>query len=69
MNRYDERLLIIDDPSAAATRVSGIYHAGDSEGFARTVATLYGLQVVREPGRIHLRGGAGSDDVSRLLHQ
>jgi transmembrane sensor len=66
MNRYDERLLIIDDPSAAALRVSGIYHAGDSEGFARTVAALYGLQVVREPGRIHLRG-AGSHDVSRLL--
>jgi transmembrane sensor len=66
MNRYDERLLVIDDPSAAATRVSGIYHAGDSEGFARTVAALYGLQVVREPGRIHLRG-AVSHDVSRLL--
>jgi transmembrane sensor len=68
MNRYDERLLIIDDPRAAAMRVSGIYHAGDSAGFARTVAALYGLQVVHEPGRIHLRG-AVSHDVSRLLHQ
>jgi transmembrane sensor len=68
MNRYDERLLIIDDPSAAAMRVSGIYHAGDSAGFARTVAALYGLQVVHEPGRIHLRG-AVSHDAGRLLHQ
>lgn len=66
MNRYDERLLVIDDPGAAALRVSGIYHAGDSAGFARTVAALYGLQVVHEPGRIHLRG-AVSHDVSRLL--
>lgn len=54
MNRYDERMLVIDDPGVAALRISGIYHAGDSEEFAETVARLYGLYVVRQRGRIHL---------------
>lgn len=54
MNRYDERMLVIDDPGVAALRISGIYHAGDSEGFAKTVAKLYGLHVVHQHGRIHL---------------
>jgi transmembrane sensor len=54
MNRYDERSLIIDDPGVASLRVSGIYHAGDSRGFAETVAKLYGLHVVPEGDRIHL---------------
>ena len=54
MNRYDKRMLVIDDPGVAALRVSGIYHAGDSEGFAETVARLYGLHVVHQGDRIHL---------------
>ena len=54
MNRYDERMVVIDDPGVAALRISGIYHAGDSEGFAETVARLYGLHVVHQSGRIHL---------------
>lgn len=54
MNRYDERMVVIDDASVAALRISGIYHAGDSEGFAETVAKLYGLHVLYQSGRIHL---------------
>lgn len=54
MNRYDERMVVIDDPGVAELRISGIYHAGDSEGFAETVAKLYGLYVQHESGRIHL---------------
>jgi transmembrane sensor len=54
MNRYDDRVLVIDDPGVAVLRISGIYHAGDSEGFAQTVAKLYGLHVVQQSGRIHL---------------
>ncbi len=54
MNRYDEQLLVVDDPIVAALRISGIYHAGDSAGFARTVAKLYGLEVVQQAGRIQL---------------
>jgi transmembrane sensor len=57
MNRYDERMLVIDDPGVAVLRISGIYHAGDSAGFAQTVAKLYGLHVVQQSGRIHLSHG------------
>jgi transmembrane sensor len=54
MNRYDERLLVIDDPAVAALRISGTYPAGESTGFASTVARLYGLDVVLDRDRIHL---------------
>jgi transmembrane sensor len=55
MNRYDQRRLVIDDPSIAAMRISGVYHTGDSELFASMVARLYGLGVQRRrDGRIHL---------------
>jgi transmembrane sensor len=58
MNRYSKTPLIIDGSSTATLRVSGIYHTGDSEGFAQTVAQLYGLQVTQDGGQIHLRSAA-----------
>lgn len=58
MNRYSKNPLIIDGNSIATLHVSGIYHTGDSEGFAQTVAQLYGLQVTQEGGEIHLRSAA-----------
>lgn len=58
MNRYSKSALVIDESSIATQRVSGIYHTGDSEGFAQTVAQLYGLQVAQEGGQIHLRSAA-----------
>jgi transmembrane sensor len=54
MNRYDSQTLVIEDPRVAALQVSGIYHAGDSASFARTVAKLYGLHVEERPGQIVL---------------
>jgi transmembrane sensor len=60
MNRYSKSPLILDGNSITTLRVSGIYHTGDSEGFAQTVAQLYGLSVAQEDGRIHLRSGAPS---------
>jgi transmembrane sensor len=58
MNRYSKSPLVIDESSVATLHVSGIYHTGDSEGFAQTVARLYGLQVAHEGGQIHLRAAA-----------
>jgi transmembrane sensor len=55
MNRYSKAALVIDEGSIATLHVSGIYHTGDSEGFAQTVANLYGLKVTQEGGQIHLR--------------
>jgi len=60
MNRYSKTPLIIDGITISTLRVSGIYHAGDSEGFAQTVAQLYGLQVTQEGAQIHLRSAATS---------
>lgn len=54
MNRYDQTQLIVDDADIARLSVSGIYHAGDSAGFAHTIARLYGLRVEEEGGRIRL---------------
>jgi transmembrane sensor len=54
MNRYNKSALVIDERSIATLHVSGIYHTGDSEGFAQTVAQLYGLRVTQEGGQIHL---------------
>ena len=62
MNRYDETTLVIDDPDIAALRISGIYQTGDNNGFAATIAKLYGLQVVREGHRIYLRESAHDAD-------
>jgi transmembrane sensor len=58
MNRYSKSALVIDEGGIATLRVSGIYHTGDSEGFAQTVAQLYGLRVAQEDGQIHLRSAA-----------
>jgi transmembrane sensor len=58
MNRYSKNPLIINGNSIATLRVSGIYHTGDSEGFAQTVARLYGLRVTQEGAQIHLRAAA-----------
>jgi transmembrane sensor len=58
MNRYSKSALVIDGSNIATLHVSGIYHTGDSEGFAQTVAQLYGLQVTQEGGQIHLRSAA-----------
>ena len=54
MNRYDSQTLLVEDPRVAALQVSGIYHAGDSASFARTVAKLYELHVEERPGQILL---------------
>jgi len=63
MNRYDRTRLVIDDPRVASLRVSGIYHTGDSAGFARAIGNIYDLTVSREGDRIHLREsfGTGTD--------
>jgi len=51
MNRYSPTPLYIDDPEVASLRVTGIFRAGDSHAFARTVAAQYSLAVVEEPNR------------------
>lgn len=54
MNRYNKSALVIDEGKIAELKVSGIYHTGDSAGFAQTVANLYGLRVTEADNQIHL---------------
>ena len=54
MNRYNKSALIIDEARIGTLKVSGIYHTGDSGGFAATVANLYGLHVREGDNGIHL---------------
>jgi transmembrane sensor len=56
MNRYSIIQLRIEQPEAAALRVSGIFHAGDSMSFARAVSQTYGLMPVEQGNAIVLRG-------------
>jgi transmembrane sensor len=56
MNRYEDEKLIIDSPEVGTLPISGIYHTGDSDGFAQTVARLYRLQISRKANELHLTG-------------
>ena len=54
MNRYEDEKLVIESPGIGALRISGIYHVGDSAGFAQTIAKLYHLQVTEGDHEIRL---------------
>jgi transmembrane sensor len=56
MNRYSVARLIIEDPSVAHIRISGIFRAGDSANFAGALARTYGLHVDHEAREITLSG-------------
>jgi transmembrane sensor len=60
MNRYNKSALIIDEARIANLKVSGIYHTGDSGGFAATVANLYGLRVTEAGDAIHLSSSSSA---------
>jgi transmembrane sensor len=55
MNHYDKTTLVIEGPALAKLAVSGLYHTGDNEGFARSLAKMYHLDVDERDGRIYLK--------------
>jgi transmembrane sensor len=55
MNHYDKTTLVIEDPALATLPVSGLYHTGDNEGFARGLAKMYRLDLEQRQGRIYLK--------------
>jgi transmembrane sensor len=55
MNRYDKTTIVIDGPAIETLSVSGLYHTGDNEGFARSIAKLYRLDLEERDGRIYLK--------------
>ena len=46
MNRYSSRPISLSDPSLGDLRLNGVFKTGDSTSFARTIAAIYGLNVV-----------------------
>lgn len=63
MNRYSIVRLEVEDPSAAAIRVSGIFRAGDSTNFAQAVSKTYGLKVRDQAEALILAGPESSKDT------
>ena len=52
MNRYSKAKIVVEEPSAAAIPITGIFRAGDSESFVHAVAQSYGLRVDAEADRL-----------------
>lgn len=54
VNRYTDKPIEIRDPAVAEAVVSGVFDAGDVDGFVAALEDLYGLQSSRSPqgGRI-----------------
>jgi ferric-dicitrate binding protein FerR (iron transport regulator) len=56
MNRHSRRQIVLErDPRLAPLRVSGVYRAGDIEGFAQALTALHGLAVTRQDDRLVIR--------------
>jgi hypothetical protein len=55
MNHHDKTTLVIESPAIATLAVSGLYHTGDNEGFARAIAKMYHLDLDERGGRIYLK--------------
>lgn len=54
MNRYDATRLVIDDPAVGGLLIGGIFRTGDNLGFARAMAEMHHLRLVREGSEIRL---------------
>lgn len=54
-NRYNARQLVIADPALAQMQISGVYDAGNPEGFARSAAALLPISIENDGHRIILR--------------
>jgi len=55
VNRYSQVKLVVGDPGAAATRVNGVFTAGDTDAFIEAVTALAPVRAVRGDGDIILR--------------
>lgn len=56
MNRYSRtQIVLVGTLASTNLRVSGLYRTGDNVGFANAVASLHGLTLKNEGGRLELR--------------
>ncbi len=54
MNRYSRTHVAVADAKVAQLRIGGVFRAGDSDEFARTVTAAFGLRANRNGGEIVL---------------
>jgi transmembrane sensor len=57
MNRYDQTRLVIDDAAVAGLLIGGIFRTGDNLSFARAMAEMHHLRLVRVGSEIRLLPG------------
>lgn len=61
VNRGGRPLIRLEDPSLASLRISGAFRRGDTEGFARSIAAAFDLELERgRDGSLRLRARARS---------
>ena len=59
VNRYSRDPIELRDDRISSILVSGVFNAGDIDGFVAALSDLYALQATKaEDGRIVLRGAA-----------
>jgi transmembrane sensor len=64
LNRYNKDKLVVEQPSARAVRVTGLFQTGDSLSFAHAVAQSYGLTVEERKDAIVLSGAPVQHSIS-----
>jgi transmembrane sensor len=64
LNRYNKDKLVVEQPSAQALRVTGLFQTGDSLSFAHAVAQSYGLTVEERKDAIVLSGAPVQHSIS-----
>lgn len=56
--RYSDTRIVMDDPTLAAERVSGLYQANDPVGFAQAIAVAFNFHVEVHEGEVRLSRSA-----------
>ena len=54
-NRYNERKLVVADPTVGRLRIGGYFRATDLDSFVQVLVERFGIVAIREPGRTLLR--------------
>jgi transmembrane sensor len=55
--RYSDRRIVIDDPTVAKLKMTGLFSASDPDGFAKAAALSLGLRATPEADGVRLSRG------------
>jgi transmembrane sensor len=54
VNRYNRKKLVVEDPQAAAIRITGSFEAENVDAFARLLRQAFGLNVTEDGDEIKI---------------